>query len=457
MTLGSSRLLVIALVIPLCMAAAMLLAGRNRRSRTDHAHAGLCLAWMLDLAADLWPWGAAGSFAPRNLYPVTCCVCLQALTCFGLLTGPADAGPRWTVAAVGTMAVSTVATVARVLDPSPLAGAAWLVVQTFAGLLLLAHCAWVLHRHPGRKPWPWAFTCAIGVALVLYAAWQPERHALDIALLDTAYLALLLCVWVLTVPSLAAPPGRATGEGSALSDDAQARLQRAVAHERQRIAQELHDSIGSHLTGLIARQDRTLPGQQAMAAALEDCMLELRIVVDSFHDDGESLVHSLARLRYRIQPSLDQLGIRMLWNVEDADAWGALPAAHAKELLRIAQESLSNVMRHSHATQVAVTLCRRTAESVMVLEVRDNGTGGEGTTGAGHGLAGMRRRAQQIGAQFEVFAEPGFGTRVWVGYPLGADSAGDPDFPEAAVQTADATVSIAASRCQSTAGSAFLS
>ena len=415
MTLGSSRLLVIALVIPLCMAVAMLLAGRRRRNRTDRAYAGLCLAWTLDLAVDLWPWDAAGSFPLRNLHAITCCASLLALVCFGILAAPGGAGPRWTAVAAGLLAASVLTTAVWMLGGSPPADAAWRAVRSLCGVAVLAHCVTVLRRHPGRKPWAWGLACTVGAWLVLHAAWHPSRQAIDIALVDTAYLALVLCAWMLTEPP---EPGHAPAAGDGPSDAATERLQRAVAHERQRIAQELHDSIGSHLTGLIARQDRTLPGQQAMAAALEDCMLELRIVVDSFHDDGESLVHSLARLRYRIQPSLDQLGIRMQWNVEDAQAWSGLPAAHAKELLRIAQESLTNVMRHSQATQVAVTLCRRTAESVMVLEVRDNGSGGDRATDAGQGLAGMRRRAQQIGARFEIFAEPGFGTRVWVGYPL---------------------------------------
>ena len=400
------------------MALAMLLAGRRRRSPRDRAFAGLCLAWTLDLAADLWPWETAGLFTPRNLNAVSCCAAVLALTCFGIVAGPTAAGTRWTAVAVGAATAAVLATAVWLVRASPAAGVAWLGVLTTTGLLLLVRCAQVLRRHPRRKPWGWGITCIVGSGLMLHAAWLPHRQALDIVLLDTAYLALVLCAWMLGGPAMPDAAAPLKGEGDPLAEAAQARLQGAVAHERQRIAQELHDSIGSHLTGLIARQDRTLPGQQAMASALEECLLELRIVVDSFHDDGESLVLSLARLRYRIQPSLDQLAIRMQWNVEDAAAWSALPAEHAKELLRIAQESLTNVMRHSHATQVAVTLCRRTAESVMVLEVRDNGSGGDRATGAGKGLAGMRRRAQQIGAQFEVFADPGFGTRVWVGYPL---------------------------------------
>lgn len=418
LNVGNSRLLIVALVIPLCMAMAMLLAGRRRRSPRDRAFAGLCLAWTLDLAADLWPWETAGLFTPRNLNAVSCCAAVLALTYFGIMAGPVAPGPRWTTVGWVAAATAVLATAVWLVHATTAAGAAWLAALTTAALLPPVRCAQVLRHHPPRKPWGWAATCVVGAGLLLHAAWLPYRQALDIVLLDTAYLGLVLCAWMLSGPALPEPQGPPQGEGDTLSDAAQARLQRAVAHERQRIAQDLHDSIGSHLTGLIARQDRTLPGQQAMAAALEECLLELRIVVDSFHDDGESLVLSLARLRYRIQPSLDRLGIAMQWNVEDADAWGTLPAEHAKELLRIAQESLTNVMRHSGATHVAVTLCRRTAESVMVLEVRDDGSGGDRATGAGKGLAGMRRRAQQIGARFEVFAEPGFGTRVWVGYPL---------------------------------------
>ena len=427
--MGHPRLLIIALAIPLCMAMTMLLAGRQRHSARDRAFAGLCLAWTLDLATDLWPWETAGVFSPRNLNAVSCCAAVLALTCFAVLAGPATVGPRWNAVAAGAAAAAVLATTVWIARATPAAGAAWLAVLTAACLLLLARCLHVLRRPPRRNLLAWSIICFVGSSQMLHAAWLPYRQTLDVVLLDAGYLALVMGAWMMSGPAVPALASSSQGEGGPLSDAAQARLQHAVALERQRIAQELHDSLGSHLTGLIARQDRTLPGQQAMAAALEECLLELRIVVDSFHDDGESLVLSLARLRYRIQPSLDQLAIRMQWNVEDADVWSALPAAHAKELLRIAQESLTNVMRHSHATQVAVTLCCRTAESVMVLEVRDNGSGGDRAAVAGQGLAGMRRRAQQIGARFEMFAEPGFGTRVWVGYPLRAGQGGPAGVP----------------------------
>jgi signal transduction histidine kinase len=93
------------------------------------------------------------------------------------------------------------------------------------------------------------------------------------------------------------------------------------------------------------------------------------------------------------------------------------------ELLRILQEALANVRRHSAARNVEVGL--RTEDHAILIEVSDDGRGFDpGSAGAGIGLSAMRERAEGLGGEFEVRSRPGQGTEVKVRiHPVG----GTPD------------------------------
>ena len=89
------------------------------------------------------------------------------------------------------------------------------------------------------------------------------------------------------------------------------------------------------------------------------------------------------------------------------------PALH---LLRIAQEALTNVLKHARARNVRIELHAR--EGMLELEVADDGTGTDLSNGtAGRGVANMRARARQMGAELE-FRSGASGTRVMLRMPL---------------------------------------
>jgi signal transduction histidine kinase len=94
-----------------------------------------------------------------------------------------------------------------------------------------------------------------------------------------------------------------------------------------------------------------------------------------------------------------------------------LETEHA--LLRIAQEALHNAMRHAPASSVRVTL--RVAKKTVTLRIRDDGPGFDVAalprTRRGMGLATMRERAHEIGAQLDIRTRPGGGTTVTVTVP----------------------------------------
>jgi signal transduction histidine kinase len=197
--------------------------------------------------------------------------------------------------------------------------------------------------------------------------------------------------------------------------------------ERERIAQEVHDGVGSHLTSILASMDPLDPKQNALMLSLEQCLLDLRMMVDRLHEGvGISLPHSLATLRYRLKGGMDRNETRLIWRVEDHPAMAQLPPASAVHCLRVAQESLANALRHARATEVQLRCAYREPGHVVELEISDNGVGMDlaevNALSGGKGLRGMQRRAAEMGASLDVFSKPGRGVRIRLVIPCGLSS-----------------------------------
>jgi signal transduction histidine kinase len=93
----------------------------------------------------------------------------------------------------------------------------------------------------------------------------------------------------------------------------------------------------------------------------------------------------------------------------------ALPEQCEANLLRIAQEAMTNAVRHSGAKAIRVRLAYRTGS--VELEVGDSGRGMTGVEPAGFGVDGMRERARQMGGEIRILSDPGRGTRIVVTVP----------------------------------------
>jgi signal transduction histidine kinase len=96
-----------------------------------------------------------------------------------------------------------------------------------------------------------------------------------------------------------------------------------------------------------------------------------------------------------------------------------LPQAVQQELLRIAQEAISNALRHAKPTVISVSL--RSSPPHLVLEVRDNGSGIVSErlkTEEGFGFSNMRERAKKLNATLDIRTAPGHGTIIIVSLPV---------------------------------------
>jgi signal transduction histidine kinase len=195
----------------------------------------------------------------------------------------------------------------------------------------------------------------------------------------------------------------------------------AVADERKRIAQDIHDGVGSQLVGLIASLDASSPLHKRLQLALECCLLDLKMTVDNMDNGDTNIFDALGSLRYRFTPSLMRAGIRMVWRVDTAGPLLAVPQARVAHVVRIAQECLANVLLHSQAKTVRLICRYELAPPRMLLEVQDDGVGmlQEDDVGwVGKGLSGMRERAKSLGAQLEIDTKKGAGTRVRLQVPV---------------------------------------
>ena len=203
---------------------------------------------------------------------------------------------------------------------------------------------------------------------------------------------------------------------------------RAVAAqeaERRRIARELHDEIGQTLTGLALRSAaiarRAPPG---IRTELEDMRNAAR--------QGADDVRTIARaLRPEV---LDELGLRsalvalsrtlaersglVVERALDEDL--ALSAESELVIYRIAQEALTNVVRHAHASRVQIRLCG-VGDGGVTLTVRDDGIGPPPDTVAdATGIRGMRERALLVDGELSIRAVLPRGTelRLWLPNPM---------------------------------------
>jgi signal transduction histidine kinase len=192
--------------------------------------------------------------------------------------------------------------------------------------------------------------------------------------------------------------------------------------ERQRIAAELHDSLGQSL--LVVKN-------RSLLAALSQ---QDEAVRQQFDEIGATVAQTLEEVRtisYNLRPHhLDQLGltttiramvdkigescaIRMTNEIDDID--GVFPPAGEINIYRIIQESLTNVVKHSNASQAHVAV--RCGERYVEITIRDNGQGLSQAAAAdrgGFGLKGLAERVHMLGGTYTIASSPEGGTTVAV-------------------------------------------
>jgi two-component system sensor histidine kinase UhpB len=204
----------------------------------------------------------------------------------------------------------------------------------------------------------------------------------------------------------------------------------AQEEERARVARDLHDEVNQALTGLLLR----------LEAAREKAPPELANELAEIRSLANRAMQELLSLARQLRPTaLDDLGLRaaLAGHVTELERQGALEADFEVDgtlgelppdvqlvVYRVAQEALSNAVRHADAERVTVVLGRE--DDTVTLAVSDNGHGfAFDQIGTGMGIGGMRERALLVGGDLQVESRQGEGTRVRLRVPI--QNGDDPD------------------------------
>jgi two-component sensor histidine kinase len=209
----------------------------------------------------------------------------------------------------------------------------------------------------------------------------------------------------------------------------------AVLAERNRISQDIHDTLAQNLAGIALQLDSIHMQLPEVKSDLRERLDEAcnltryslaearRAITDLRSDELEcpELAAALPEIAQRVAAAL-QTRIQVIGSPRK------LNPATERNLLRIFQEALTNTVKHAGARTVDVEL--RYAPDSLALRVRDDGQGfdpaGLHPSGSGHyGLIGMRERAERIGGHFTLDSRPGEGTELRVEVPIGAHANGD--------------------------------
>jgi signal transduction histidine kinase len=241
---------------------------------------------------------------------------------------------------------------------------------------------------------------------------------------DASYIAhtmgiplVLLITWML-VDRVVASAGAA----------AQAELARARAafDERQRITQDMHDGLGLQIGAALRMAERGVVDGPTFTSALRACADELRLIVDASASGTGEFVSLLGNLRFRLQPRLEAIGLRLHWQMDALPDTLALPPAMGLQVLRIVQEAIHNAVRHAQASAIHVEAAPSRRRGHVVLTVRDDGHGYDASAiRPGRGLSGMQRRADEMGLRLRLRSSPE-GTVVQVDIPLAGAPTGAP-------------------------------
>lgn len=182
---------------------------------------------------------------------------------------------------------------------------------------------------------------------------------------------------------------------------------RVIAEERDRIMRDMHDGMGGQLITTLALIEDDETSTDQVATALRGALQDLRLMIDSLDVAGEDITTMLGMFRARIEPSLQTHDIRLVWQVEPIGDIPNFGSAKALHVLRILQEAVTNVIKHSDASEVTLSAKDRARPGggrQVTISVQDNGRGLPDTPGTGRGLANMKSRALTIGAMFDAKA-----------------------------------------------------
>ena len=208
--------------------------------------------------------------------------------------------------------------------------------------------------------------------------------------------------------------------------DLSTRLLQIQDEERRRIARELHDSLGQHLTAAKLNIDIALAGatdsdaKEKLTRAqreVEQSVQEVRTLSHLLHPPLLEEAGLPSALDWYVKGFAERSGIPV--ELELDPNLGRLSREIETTIFRVVQESLTNVHRHSGSSSASIRILRKGDE--VCMEISDSGKGMAPDPRLGVGIQGMRERVRQLGGSLQI-ESPGVGTRVQAIVPIPANS-----------------------------------
>ena len=315
------------------------------------------------------------------------------------------------------------------------------------GVVLVVHFVYHLLDYPGAGPFPALMVSMFGLAaagLRWGAIAAAAGVALSSLLLQVLGESASLLSPTIIMPAVFAAASVFAGEAAhnrsrylaevrermrRAEADRELETQRRLTEERLRIARELHDIMAHTITVITVQAgeaqdaldqypEQTHEALKNIREASREAMSELRATVGVLRESGEPEASRKPAPRLSDLPELVQTagggGLRTTLEVQ-GEVQSLAPAVELTAY-RIVQESLTNVIRHSGASRATIAV--EYGPSVLIVQVDDDGRGVAAPAADGHGVTGMRERAEAVGGRLEAGPRAEGGYRVRAALPV---------------------------------------
>ncbi len=205
-----------------------------------------------------------------------------------------------------------------------------------------------------------------------------------------------------------------------------------VLEEKERIFQNLHDSLGARLTNIFISNNVARSASQTDPVLLDNMLSRIEINTEAGIQDLKEIIFDHGKERaiidfthffiVHIRNRLELRNIALKYKIKNKEAINGIPRSIRFEIEKILQELVTNVLKHSQAT--AVTIDIRATDSLFAASFKDNGVGFNKETGmeTGFGLKIIQERAQKLGGTVKLKTQRGSGTRYVISIPLAEES-----------------------------------
>lgn len=211
-------------------------------------------------------------------------------------------------------------------------------------------------------------------------------------------------------------------------------LQNKLKSEKERIAKDLHDNIGSKLVSIslslnhIVKEYEIDPSKaESIYNNVDTTATELRDTIWAIQKEGVTIgefCDKLSNLLWRLRQNGGATRYDLEVNVKDKKQ--VLKPSQVINLYRIVQESITNSQKHSRGDVVSVHVCENSNSRLLCITVKDNGNGfllSNALANGHYGLKNMKSRADEINASLEITSQQEKGTTVIITLPLGKNNA----------------------------------